>query len=359
MNYCLNSGIILVNVERWLLMKNLFIIGNGFDMAHGIKSSYSEFREFLINRCEKIENKYDLEKVGRNNFGDADKEIINTDSIEDCEDDSKDYIYMRIILYYMDFCHLGNHNWSELENKMGDDNSLKSIIEDITDVILPDDEEDYAFQDSCNVQNLLVKYTEALMKIPDYFSEWIETVVSPSVVSKKISAINKFEKLILSSNDNLFLNFNYTDTLGAIYGVSEEDVIHIHGCTKYGTKIVVGHAVEETQSSYFGTGSKESFVEAELTVWGTETFENLRKDTDSIINNNLDFFDKIKDVDKVYSYGFSYGEADINYLKKIIDSIRDTSNTSWFIENHPGPKVIASMENSIKSLGYNGKFYTF
>lgn len=28
-------------------MKRLFIIGNGFDLAHGIHSSYEDFRKYL------------------------------------------------------------------------------------------------------------------------------------------------------------------------------------------------------------------------------------------------------------------------------------------------------------------------
>lgn len=29
-------------------MNKLFIIGNGFDMAHGLPTSYNDFREYLI-----------------------------------------------------------------------------------------------------------------------------------------------------------------------------------------------------------------------------------------------------------------------------------------------------------------------
>ena len=30
---------------------NLFIIGNGFDLAHGLKTSYEDFRRYLLEEC--------------------------------------------------------------------------------------------------------------------------------------------------------------------------------------------------------------------------------------------------------------------------------------------------------------------
>ena len=31
-------------------MTNLFIIGNGFDISHGMKTKYSDFRNYLIKK---------------------------------------------------------------------------------------------------------------------------------------------------------------------------------------------------------------------------------------------------------------------------------------------------------------------
>ncbi len=35
-------------------MNKLFIIGNGFDRAHKIASSYEDFRKYLVSRLENI-----------------------------------------------------------------------------------------------------------------------------------------------------------------------------------------------------------------------------------------------------------------------------------------------------------------
>ena len=37
-------------------MTKLFIIGNGFDLAHGMKTRYSDFRDYLIDEYDVDEN---------------------------------------------------------------------------------------------------------------------------------------------------------------------------------------------------------------------------------------------------------------------------------------------------------------
>ena len=45
-------------------MSNLFIIGNGFDLSHGIKSSYKDFREYLKRKYAPTEHEiYDIPTI--------------------------------------------------------------------------------------------------------------------------------------------------------------------------------------------------------------------------------------------------------------------------------------------------------
>ena len=38
-----------INNGRGILLQTLYIFGNGFDIAHGIRTPYAAFREFLNN----------------------------------------------------------------------------------------------------------------------------------------------------------------------------------------------------------------------------------------------------------------------------------------------------------------------
>ena len=57
-------------------MDNLFIIGNGFDLAHGLKTKYSHFRDFLVQM-----EKEDCEEAGEISISD-DYSLLEDDSIK-------------------------------------------------------------------------------------------------------------------------------------------------------------------------------------------------------------------------------------------------------------------------------------
>ena len=90
----------------------------------------------------------------------------------------------------------------------------------------------------------------------------------------------------------------------------------------------------------------------------------LRKDTDYFIRHYSDFFDKIanSEIKEIYSFGFSYAEVDMPYIKKICEVLKvngDDRSMTWFIAPHG--KIWKRIRdelyfrNSIKQAGFNGK----
>lgn len=71
----------------------------------------------------------------------------------------------------------------------------------------------------------------AILKITKYFSEWISTIDIGGATPKE-----PFKNLIDTKN-NLFLTFNYTETLETLYHTS--NICHIHG--KIGEELLFGH----------------------------------------------------------------------------------------------------------------------
>lgn len=53
------------------------------------------------------------------------------------------------------------------------------------------------------------------------------------------SVRKQLEKMEQEKADNIFLTFNYTETLEEVYGINEDRVCHIHG--KQGENILFGH----------------------------------------------------------------------------------------------------------------------
>ena len=75
-------------------MKRLFIIGNGFDLAHGIHSSYEDFRKYLIFKLETI--------TGKNfkNFDFLDSGILTNDYLKTPENDLLTILYFLSVSEY-------------------------------------------------------------------------------------------------------------------------------------------------------------------------------------------------------------------------------------------------------------------
>ena len=55
------------------------------------------------------------------------------------------------------------------------------------------------------------------------------------------------QRLIVNTSNALYLNFNYTNTLESIYGVSNGDILFIHGSVSNNEELILGHG--ETMES--------------------------------------------------------------------------------------------------------------
>ena len=66
----------------------------------------------------------------------------------------------------------------------------------------------------------------------------------------------------------------------------------------------------------------------------------------------------MKDVEQVYSYGFSYGTVDLPYIKEIINDISNNKNSKWFFYDYNIDEN-KKYKNLVKSCGFNGQYDSF
>lgn len=90
----------------------------------------------------------------------------------------------------------------------------------------------------------------------------------------------------------------------------------------------------------------------------------LYKDTESIIYHYKDFFDRIvhDEIKEIYTWGFSFSDVDMPYIKKICDVLRQEdcdSEMTWFIAPHG--KILKRIKDEIhfrkciRKAGFRGK----
>lgn len=302
-------------------MKTLYIIGNGFDLHHGINSSYANYRDWLK------ENDYDTYNQMVETFG-------------ACEDDDW---------------------WFEFEQHLADVDIRVQANE-----IASENQPDYG-SDEYRDRDLYAGEIEAENKfsgitdnIRSTFAKWINSLNTP----------DDNLKIEMDINDSFCITFNYTHALEDLYGFSSDKVLHIHGDKDDDYhSLVLGHnetdkELEEkaeqpslqrsedmTDDEWFEYQDEESddLVMQQTIGAVIRAVSSLRKDTEGIIIRNSDVFHSLADVKNVNVYGMSFSPIDLPYLVKISHSV--SRDAKWTIYYH-GTNDISRIDGFVeKYLG--------
>lgn len=306
-------------------MSKLFIIGNGFDLSHGLKTKYDDFHRYLKHRFpNSTEDRIVIPERGFSRRG------------EELYDENEVVSLLRYLI--SETVNWGDH-WSDVEASLGYLN-LSECFQDITDPTEKEGALNIVRQQYYN-RGRASELAGAILSITEYFSHWIETV--------EISGRPKpdFEALIDPKSD-LFLSFNYTETLETLYHA--EHVCHIHG--KRGTPMLFGHGVDRDiqhdPNTPFG---------AELELQNIH--DSLRKNTKAAIQAHWDFFKLMTDeITDIYSYGFSLSAVDKPYIKIICGRLQ-TEKMVWYLNDFDTPQFRRQLQKSAVECGFRGVFDVF
>ncbi|EGO2664540.1 bacteriophage abortive infection AbiH family protein [Enterococcus faecalis] len=317
------------------IINKLFIIGNGFDLAHGIPSTFNHFKEYLRYTYEYVYDEYP--NLWLQSYTDYDGG--ESYEIEGCAQ----IIDFMICNSCSNISYEGDgENWSDFEKAMGyfDYSLLEEDIE-----IQYDKEGDInPFHTGNNHEDAYNDLRNVMLKLPELFSEWINNISTPENCFSvfNLNSYYSFSELIDKENDT-FLTFNYTETLENLY--EAENVIHIHGDQ---TSPIVGH---------------NNDFQMDEQVYHQDTYVNsmneaLKKPTSRIIKENLCFFKELQgDVDSIYSYGFSFGEVDLIYIEEIFKHL-NSENIIWYLHYYDKTKN-EKYKEKIKKCGFLGSFSEF
>lgn len=311
-------------------MAKLFIIGNGFDLAHKMKTEYSDFRQFLIDN-------YLNGEYMPYTFCD----VPQTTLMPDGNEQYNDVDVVKSILKVLDDTE--GVNWHEIEDSLGC-LQYSHFLDDYGEY---DPEDDNYIRDTYyRNQDLSKQLHGAICQINNYFQEWVKTI--------KVATTPKqdFMELISPQND-LFLNFNYTSTLQDLYNIKK--VCHIHGTVN--DKIYFGHGESDCPSGEY----EKYWFGAEYSL--EQLFFDLRKNTQEAFNKHRNFFKELHDIAcnsilDIYSYGFSFSDVDKYYLKEICGIIK-TKNICLFMNDHDDVFKRKRFADVLVECGFKGTISSF
>ena len=250
------------------LYKNLYIIGNGFDLFTGLRTSYLHFKEWLeINYVfvyEALTSIYGAEGEWWNDF---EKQLGHLD-------------FDRYISKYP--------SKEKTLSEIMDSNRTKKELKEKGDV-LP----------SIYIDSSYANRLEGVLDILQYcFEKWVQS-------EQQCYRMRKYT--YIEKKNSLFINFNYTDTLEILYNIPKDHVIHIHGRAMNHEHLVFGHDLSFL--AYDTHNNDEQKIAEILSRYEKNPYYYIHL-------YNLP--EKIKNVEHVYVLGFSFSEIDIPYLEWIV-----------------------------------------
>ena len=286
-------------------MCKLFIIGNGFDLASGLKTSYKDFHEYMFSTYKPTDEfsdkmpkserpgiitSYDEEEMGKFWY-----HLINNSCKKENWSDFEESLSTLDFTYALE-------NWenSQIENYYAKNVATPPINE---------------WDKTRNLKEFRRNFNNIICYLNDCFSGWIK-----SIDITKGHKIDKFNN-IMDLKVSKFLNFNYTMTLGNLYNIPYENVCHIH---VFNENFIFGHGVSENKIIKYYNDYKNINIARTF----QQITEFLRKNTNSCLEQNETFFAALNNITDIYSYGFSFSKVDLPYIERIC-AVANKSNVTW------------------------------
>lgn len=302
-------------------MKTLYIIGNGFDIAHGLETKYQSFGVFLKENYTQIYD-YLIDYYG-------------LPDIEDIEEIYYEWNYFESALADLDYENVLDDNSDYLPNVASDDFS---------------DGDWHALQ--IEMEGIVDNLTQNLY---DAFKVFIKNIDYPDIED---------ENLLNIKSKAFFINFNYTDTLEYYYNIDGSSILYIHNKADSKETLVLGHSTTPEKFDIEEEQMPEGLTNEEKSEWldmksdnydfayesGKQEilnyFKKSYKYTDSIIEENENYFNYLNDIQEVFVLGHSISHVDQPYFKKIIDSISN-KNVKWTASYYNNPNSVREKLNEI------------
>jgi len=243
----------------------LYIIGNGFDIYHGIKSKYADFKDYVENNDKELfntlENYFNSDEL----WSDFEETLayINIDTIKD---NAENYL----VSY-------GANDWSDSYHH------------------------DYQYE----IQRVIDAVT---VQLKEHFTNWILQLTIPK--NEKLSLDKKSKHLI----------FNYTATLEKVYNIDSQNILYIHNKAMDSNSILIlGHSRAPSEHETLSSNNDEDtdVRVAEGNEILDKYFADTYKNTETIIQENQGFFEHLCDVNEIFILGHSISQVDISYFQEI------------------------------------------
>lgn len=295
----------------------LYIIGNGFDLMHGVKSSYYAFRDSLGKRNS-------LRKT------------------------------LELFLTPEDI-------WADFENALAHFNISSMGSQFVADSWL--DWMDAYAEDAGAAEFYMAVEAAATpiqivtQNLPRRFRMWVESL---SVGTEDRPLKGLFQK-------GKVLCFNYTEFAETLYGIPEQNVCYIHGCRKKRRgrpkdRLILGHMPGASDDAFnFNDDSHaritDPYKQAMSQIAQDQILQliadydaYLTKNCREIISAHASFFAGLNEIEKIIVIGHSFSPVDWDYFAEVASNLFGSKRTRWYFGCH-SLQSLKNLEQMLRTLG--------
>lgn len=249
----------------------LYVIGNGFDLWHGIPSTFAQFKAYV-----------------RENDSALFREVEEYLPVSD--------------------------NWADLESALADMDA-DAIVDNLGHFMQSYGAEDWSDSGHHDFQYEVDKVVQLLSSgLRERFASWVRhlPIPTPDAAPSRLKMLDR---------DAAFLSFNYTSTLRLLYGVPDDRTLFIHGCADIADDdLVLGHAWSPDNRRSLNDRADIEEIDTRLMEvhqildgYFGATF----KPSARLIKANRAFFDSLQHVREVTVLGHSLADVDAAYFRAL------------------------------------------
>lgn len=320
--------------------KHLFIIGNGFDLHHGIKSSYYDFCNWLTRDGFSSPNDTQLYNILTRVYHPKNKSLWSD---------------LEFTLPLVGAFALNNNlNYSPLLLNINLEQSNQTTEMAIKTIMIDDGFHNNLGQsESMVLENVMdeigLAWDNLYARLYDSFYSWV-LELNETPVNKDLS---------FPIENSHFINFNYTNTLERVYSIPHDQITYIHGCAHLQEELIFGYnkselAIRNSFKDVSNWNERKNFISSLLM---------LRKPISKIIKKYRKLWSLIRFADDVHIWGHGLGSVDLPYLCKIAGNMNNDaiSEINWFIkeEGKSEDQLIYEALHEITKITAHLKFIGF
>lgn len=295
------------------LMK-LYLIGNGFDLHHGLETSYYHYKKYLLSKSKSIVEEFESFEYFMNV---SEKEQLWSNLEESLTLNYDEFASNLVRGYYPDVMSDSDSRWHSME--------IESMIS--------------------------TEFVEEF--VGGYLFDWVENESKRNVYMDANLNMDK---------EALYISFNYTDILSRVYDIHVDNILHIHGSVDDGSReaIVFGSGdndCNECEKYLVNEYNRDQFYGASIEPAVRVLVEITELTSKNIKDNYEMLFDFIEGntIEEVVIMGHSISESSYDngyYEDVIIPSLNKDVCWTFYWYREEDKEGILSFINRNKILNY-------